>query len=78
MQKMFTILTSENRDIFMIGDFNYDIFKTSIYQSNSIDSNNFTNILAGFNMFQLIHKPIGIKPPSATPLDNIYTNIRSP
>ena len=24
---MFTILTSENRDIFMIEDFNYDTFK---------------------------------------------------
>ena len=76
MEKMFTILTSENRDIFMIGDFNYDTFKTSIYQFNSIDSENFTNILAGFNMFQLIHKPTTrIKPPSATLLDNIYTNI---
>ena len=75
MEKMFTILTSENRDIFMIGDFNYDTFKTSIYQFNSIDSENFTNILAGFNMFQLIHKPTRIKPPSATLLDNIYINI---
>ena len=27
MEKMFTILTSENRDIFMIGDFNYDTLK---------------------------------------------------
>ena len=76
MEKMFTILTSENRDIFMIGEFNYDTFKTSIYQFNSIDSENFTNILAGFNMFKLIHKPTRIKPPSATLLDNIYTNIQ--
>ena len=30
MEEMFTILTSENRDIFMIGDFNYDTFKNSI------------------------------------------------
>ena len=50
MEKMFTILASENRDIFMIGDFNYDTFKTSIYQFNSIDSENFTNMLAGLNM----------------------------
>ena len=72
---MFTILTSENRDILMIGDFNYDTFNTSIYPFNSIDSKNFTNILTGFIMFQLIHKPTRIKPPSATLLDNIYTNI---
>ena len=72
---MFTIQTSENRYIFMVGDFNYDIFKNYIYQLNSIDSENFTNILAGFNIYKLIHKPTRIKPPSATLLENIYTNI---
>ena len=46
MEEMFTILTSENRDIFMIGDFNYDTFKNSIYQLKSMDSEHFTNILA--------------------------------
>ena len=75
MEEMFTILTSENRDIFMIGDFNYDTFKNSIYQLKSMDSEHFTNILAGFNMYKLIHKPTIIKPPSATLLDNIYINI---
>ena len=34
---MFTLFTSENRDIFMIGDFNYDIFLNSIYQLKSMD-----------------------------------------
>ena len=57
MEQMFTIITSENRDIFMIGDFNYDILKKSIYQLKSMDSEHFTNILAGFNMYKLIHKP---------------------
>ena len=36
----------------------------------------FTNALAGFNMYKLIYKPTGIKPPRATLLDNIYTNIQ--
>ena len=58
MEEMFTILTSGNRDIFMIGDFNYDTFKNSIYQS--MNSEHFTNILAGFNMYKLIHKPTRI------------------
>ena len=75
MEEMFTILTSEDRDIFMIGDFNYDTFKNSIYQLKSMDSEHFTNILAGFNMYTLIHKPTRIKKTSATLLDNIYTNI---
>ena len=58
----------------MIGDFNYDTFKNSIYKLKSMDSEQFTNILAGFNMYKLIHKPTR-KKTSATLLDNIYTNI---
>ena len=57
MELMFTILTAENRDIFMIENFNYDTFKNSIYQLKSMDSEHFTNILAGFNIYKLIHKP---------------------
>ena len=44
----------------MIGDFNYDTFKNSIYQLKSMDSEHFTNILAGYNMYKLIHKPTRI------------------
>ena len=55
MEEMFTILTSENRDIFMIGDFNYDTFKNSIYQLKSMDFERFTNILAGFNYYYLYY-----------------------
>ena len=58
----------------MLGDFNYDTFKKSIYQMNSTDSENFTNILAGFNMHKRIHKPTRIRSPSASLLYNIYTN----
>ena len=40
----------------MIVDFNYDTFKNSIYQLKwSMNSEHFTNILAGFNMYKLIH-----------------------
>ena len=70
-----TMLKSENRDIFLIGDFNYDTFKSRLYQSKNIEPENFTNILSEFNLYKLIHKPTRIKPPSATLLDNIYTNI---
>ena len=41
---------------------------------NSTDSENFTNILAEFHMYKLIHKTTRIRPPSASLLDNIYTN----
>ena len=46
-----------------------------MYQAKTIDSENFTNLLSEFNMYKLIHKPTRIKLPSATLLDNIYTNI---
>ena len=45
------------------------------YQSNNVNSENFTNALARFNMYKLIYKPTRIKPPCATLLVNIYTNI---
>ena len=55
-------------------DFNLDTFKSTPFKTNKVDSENFPNILTGFNLFKLIHKPARIKPPSATLLDNIYTN----
>ena len=76
LERILTKLDSENRDIFMIGDFNYDTFKTSSFKSMNIESESFTNRLAEFNMHKLIHKPTRVKPPSATLLDNIYTNIQ--
>ena len=76
MEAMITTLTSENREIYILGDFNYDTFKTSIYQMNSTDSENFTNILVRFNMYKLIHKRTRISPHSASLLDNIYTNMQ--
>ena len=42
----------------------------------NIESEIFTNMLAEFNMYKLIYKPTRVKPPSATLLDNIYTNIQ--
>ena len=69
-----SILSAENRHIFLFGDFNLDTFKSTQFKTNKVDAENFTNILTGFNLFKLIHKPTRIKPPSATLLDNIYTN----
>ena len=76
LDRILTALNKENRDIFLIGDFNYDTYKSSIYKLNNVNSDNFTNSLAGFNMYKLIYKPIRIKPSCATVLDNMYTNIQ--
>ena len=75
LERILTKLDSGNRDIFMIGDFNFDTFKTSSFKSMNIEYESFTNMLAEFNMHKLIHKPTRVKHPSATLLNNIYTNI---
>ena len=67
-----SILSAENGHIFLLGDFNLDTFKSTLFKTNKVDAENFTNILTGFNFFKLIHKPTRIKLPSATLLDNIY------
>ena len=69
------MLKTENIDSFLIGDFNYDTYTSHMYPAKNIDSENFTNLFSDFNMYTLMHKETRIKPPSATLLDNIYTNI---
>ena len=42
LERILTMLKSENRDIFLIGDFKYDTFKSRLYQSKNIEAENFT------------------------------------
>ena len=75
LERNISILSAENRHVFLLGDFNLDTFKsTPLKNPNKVDAENFTNILTGFNLFKLIHKQTQINPPSAALLDNIYTN----
>ena len=76
LERILAALNNENRDIFLIGDFNYNTYQSSLYHLNNVNSEHFTNALAGFQMHKLIHKPTSIKPPCATLLDNISTNIQ--
>ena len=74
LERNISISPAENRHVFLFGDFNLDTFKSTLFKTNKVDAENFTNILTGFNLFKLTHTPTRIKPPSATLLDNIYTN----
>ena len=47
----------------MIGDFIYDTFKTSSFKPMNIEAEIFTNRLAEFNMYKLIHKTHQCKAP---------------
>ena len=67
-KEIFQFIFREQAHIY-IRDFNLDAFKSTPFKPNKVDAKIFTNILTGFNLFKLIHKS-----PSATLLDNIYTN----
>ena len=54
--------------------FQFYLQRTTPFITSQVDAENFTNLLTGFNLFKLIHKPTRIKPPSVTSLDNLYTN----
>ena len=47
-----SILSAENRHVFIFGDFNLDTFKSILFKTNKVDAENFTNILTGFNSDQ--------------------------
>lgn len=74
LENMLKILQKEKKIIFLLGDFNYNTFKATKYDINSVESESFSNLLSSYNLIKLIHKPTRIKPPSATLLDNIYTS----
>lgn len=75
LERILNLLKLENKYVFLFGDLNYDTFKLNQTSSKHVDTENFNNILSEFNFSKLIHKPTRIKPPSATLLDNIYTNM---
>ena len=69
-----SILSEKNRHVFLLENFNLYTFKSTPFKTNKVDAENLTNIHTGFNLFKLIYKPTRIKPPTATLLNNIYTN----
>lgn len=63
------ILTKENKDIFLMGDFNINLLNT-----NHTGTNNFLNTLYSFNLYPTIFRPTRVTSRSATLIDNIFTN----
>lgn len=62
---MMDIVNSSNRNILLLGDFNFDLFKPQpAWQSTA----------TLFGLKQLVNKATGVTPTSATLLDHIYTN----
>ena len=74
LNDLLNLITRENKDIYLLGDFNINIGDTC---SNNLHVQEFRNILASHFFAPLIHKPSRIHEKSATIIDQIYTNVGS-
>jgi len=63
-------LNNLNRDIYLLGDYNIDLLRSSTHQSTS----DFVNIMFSSSFVPLINHPTRITDTSATLIDNIFTN----
>jgi len=61
---------SENKYIYLMGDFNIDLIQTDTH----LPTSDFLEIMYSFGLFSLISKPTRVKGESATLIDNIFTN----
>jgi hypothetical protein len=63
-------IAAENKIVYLMGDFNFDLLKHANHKSTG----DFINMMFSHNLLPLIDKPTRITPDSATLLDNIFTN----
>nr|XP_054755525.1 uncharacterized protein LOC129261488 [Lytechinus pictus] len=64
------ILSKENKDIYIMGDFNINLLNADTDEK----VRDFNNFMCSFGLFSLITKPTRITSSSATLIDNIFTN----
>ena len=67
-------LNNENKDVYLLGDFNIDIDERYSYHMRT---HNFKTILSACSFTPVILKHTRITSHSATCLDNIFTNVHS-
>ena len=70
LANIFNDLNRGHKPCYIMGDFNFDLLS----QDNA-NTQAFTDLIYSYSFFPLIDKPTRIKPPSATLIDNIFTNI---
>ena len=70
LDKCLDKIIAENKQIYLMGDFNFDLLNHATHKSTG----DFLNIMFSHNLLPLIDKPTRITPHSATLLDNIFTN----
>ena len=70
MEKCVSILSGENKDVYISGDFNVDLLK----MDNNTSYQDFYSILTSHSYLPLIVNPTRVTNTSATVIDNIFTN----
>ena len=63
-------LNKENKEIFLAGNFNFDLLKTETDTSTQ----NFYDLMCSYGTLPLIIQPTRVTPNTATIIDNIFTN----
>uniref|UniRef100_A0A1A8UYZ8 Helentron 4 helitron-like transposon replicase/helicase/endonuclease n=2 Tax=Nothobranchius TaxID=28779 RepID=A0A1A8UYZ8_NOTFU len=77
MEQYLNIITNifekicDKKCYFVCGDFNIDLMKWNVHKA----TNDFCNTMFNFGLRPLICKPSRITKDSATPIDNIFTNV---
>ena len=70
INNILSTLKPENKSIYILGDFNIDLFNSESH----IDSSEFFETMFSYSQFPLINRPTRITQKSATLIDNIYSN----
>ena len=70
LEKVFQKISKENKLIYLMGDFNFDLLN---YETDT-DTASFVNSIVQFGFLPLIHQPTRITGRSATIIDNIFAN----
>ena len=72
LDKLITTLTlAKNKNIFLAGDFNINLFKTDNHQPTK----HFLEMMLSNHLLPLICHPTRVTSTSATLIDNIFTNV---
>ena len=72
---MFESIQSENKYLYILGDFNVDV---TPHAETTLATEEFKNIFSSYHLYPLINKPTRETKTSNTIIDNIYCNIPYP
>ena len=70
MEKTLSIIASENKDLYLCGDFNFDLLKLN----ENKKTERFFELMYSYGLFHQISIPTRVTDKTATIIDNIFTN----